>query len=287
MRSCWKSDPHIETQSVNNCTYGLPWKGLPPGFMCSYHSGFDRVKWNQHPVYLEADLRTFIEKYFFIFFTFLGYSLWNESLCPPSTHKRLSVAINEEFGKLDYSKQDKERRRKKWEILCDEVGWSSQWCSEECFGPSPRQTAFSHGHVSGKLPICHAGIFLIVGVLTDTYYTLRSGEIKWTLLPKFDFCSKVFLSELQLLRDKCHLLPRKFRVKILKYFQPSFPEEACFLLCGKVDHLLTRRISILLWKRPSGLHPAAISGEEQGTLPTTRAEVRMGKDNAVSFIGVN
>lgn len=88
-------------------------------------------------------------------------------------------------------------------------------------------------------------------------------------------------------RDKCHLLPRKFGVKILKYFQPSFPEEACFLLCGKIDHLPTRRISILLWKRPSRLHPLAISGEEQGTLPTTRVEVRMGKDNAVSFIGVN
>lgn len=88
--------------------------------------------------------------------------------------------------------------------------------------------------------------FLIVGVLTDTYYTLRSGEIKWTLLPKFDFCSKVFLSELQLLGDKCHLLPRKFTVRILKYFQPSFPREACFLLCEGVDHLPTRRISILL-----------------------------------------
>lgn len=101
---------------------------------------------------------------FLYFFIFLGYSIWNERLYPLSTHKRISVAINEEFGKLDYSKQDKERRRRKWEILCDGAGWGSQWCSEGCFGPSqrepPRQTAFSHGHVSGKLPICHMGIFL-------------------------------------------------------------------------------------------------------------------------------
>lgn len=134
-------------------------------------------------------------------------------------------------------------------------------------------------------PFATWAFFLVVGVLTDTYYTLRSGKIRWTLLPKFDFWSKVFLSELQQQGDKCHLLPRKFPVKILKYFQPSFPREACFLLCESVDHLLTRHISIPLWKRPSGLHPLAISGEEQGTLPTTRAEVRMGKDNAVSFIG--
>lgn len=234
----------------------------------------------------------FHKEIFLYFFFFLGYSIWNESMCPLSTHKRISMAINEEFGKFDYNKQDKVRRRRKWKILYDEVGWGSQQCSEECFGPSqrepPRQTAFSHGHVSGKLPICHMGIFfLIVEVLTDTYHTLRSGEIKWTLLPKFYFCSKVFLTEFQLLGDKCHLLPRKFPVKILKYFQSPFPEEARFLLCERVDHLLTRRIFIPLWKRPSGLHPSAISGEEQGTLATTRAEVRMGEGNAVSFIGVN
>lgn len=54
-------------------------------------------------------------------------------------------------------------------------------CSEECFGPSqtgtPHQTAFSHGHVSAKLLIHRMGIFWIVGLLTGTYYTLRSGEI--------------------------------------------------------------------------------------------------------------
>lgn len=92
----------------------------------------------------------------------------------------------------------------------------------------------------------HGHFFLIVEVLTDTYHTLRSGEIKWTLLPKFYFCSKVFLTEFQLLGDKCHLLPRKFPVKILKYFQSPFPEEARFLLCERVDHLLTRRIFIPL-----------------------------------------
>lgn len=214
MRSCWKSDPHIETQSVNNCTYGLPWKGLQPGFMCRYHSGFDRVKWNQHPVYLEADPGTFIKNIsLFFFFIFLCYSIWNESRCPLSAHKRISRAVNEELGKLDYSKKDKERRKRKWQVLCDGVGWGSQQCSEACFGPHREE---HHPKQLSVMAMCQESYPFATWVdfldWWNPHRHLGYFEVwgnKITLFQKFDFKSKVFPPELQLLWDKMPPSPKK------------------------------------------------------------------------------
>lgn len=160
MRSCWKSDPHIETQSVNNCTYGLPWKGLPLGFMCRYHSGFDRVKWNQHLGGRPKDFH----KEIFLYLLYFCVTAFVMKDCDHSVHTEeyLWPAMKSLESQTTENKTMRGGREdgKYFVMKLDEA---HSGCSEECFGPSqtgtPHQTVLSHGHVSVKLPICHMGIF--------------------------------------------------------------------------------------------------------------------------------
>lgn len=107
MRICCESDPHPQTWSVNNCTYDLPWRELKLGFMSRYCSWFDKVKWNQHLLHLQAGLGTFIKKYFYYFYLFmLQYLKWT-SLSTQYPQK----TARDELGKLAHNKQDKEKKQ--------------------------------------------------------------------------------------------------------------------------------------------------------------------------------
>lgn len=160
MRICWESDPHPQTWSVNHCTYDLPWKELKLGFMGRYRTWFDKVKWNQPLLHLQAGLGTFQKKYFYYFYLLVLQDLKWKSV---STQLPQNT-INDELGKLVHHKQDM-RKPSKLKLSLMRLGCVSHSMPMPFSTPNqaqePTKAMFCQRQMSRKQPICQSRVCLL------------------------------------------------------------------------------------------------------------------------------
>lgn len=161
----------------------------------------DLIKWNETSTLCTCrQAQGLSQRNISIIFIFLCYGIWNESLCLLNAHKRISSAINDELGKLDHNKQDKERKHSKPKMLCDEVGPRSTHCAQGTFQSFikgrhvPKQLSFGDTCQESD-PFATWEFVCPVGILIYCYYALRILGNKMTLLQNFSFNSKVSLSK--------------------------------------------------------------------------------------------